>query len=474
LKEHTSKERSMSRQRPWRDRVEPLSGGDDSTKKRSDKQKRGSLTARDRLTAALHHQVPDRLCVDLGAGGQTGMGVCAVHRLRQALLGRSDHRVKVIEPYQMLGEIDEELCRALQVDVVGVPAPTTMFGFPCEGWKPFVMHDGTPCLVPARFNYTRDGNGAFLLYPQGDTAVPPCAKMPVGSYFFDAIIRQRPIDEKRLDPADNCEEFGLLSDDDIKFTTQHARWLYEKTDYGIYMALPGAAFGDIALVPGTWLKDPKGIRDVEEWYISTVMRPDYVRRVFETQCAIVLQNIERLAQAVREYVQVVFVSGTDFGHQNGLFCSIETFRNLYQPFYRAVNDKIHALTNWKTFIHSCGAVHDLIPEFIDAGFDILNPIQTSAAGMDPVRLKKEFGKDLVLWGGGVDTQKTLPFGKPREVYREVRERIDILAEGGGYVFSTIHNVQSDVPTSNILAMVRALHDARGLATEDLPSWIVDA
>lgn len=419
------------------------------------------MTPRQRLIATLNHETPDRLCVDFGAGGQTGMGICAVHRLRQAILGDMAWRVKAIEPYQMLGEIDEALREALHLDVVGVPSPSTMFGFPCDNWKPFTMPDGTPCLVPGQFNWTADDNGAILMYPEGDTSVRPCAKMPAVSYFFDAIDRQAPIDESRLDPADNCEEFGPLDDETVQFYADRAENLSETTDYGLYMTLPATAFGDIALVPATWLKDPKGIRGVEEWYISTLTRPDYVRRVFEVQCEFALANIERLARAVGDRVQVVFVSGTDFGHQNGQFLSVQNYRDLYKPFHKAVNDKIHELTSWKTFIHSCGAVYPLIPEFIDAGFDVLNPVQCSAAEMEPKRLKREFGDDVVFWGGGVDTQNTLPFGTSEEVYREVRERIDIFfGDGTGFVFNAIHNIQSNVPTENIQAMLRAVDDAR--------------
>ena len=184
-----------------------------------------------------------------------------------------------------------------------------------------------------------------------------------------------------------------------------------------------------------------------------------MRQVFERQCECALKNIELLAGAVGDRVQVAFVTGTDFGTQTGLFCSAQTYRDLYKPFHKAVCDQIHRLTRWKTFIHSCGAVYPLIPEFIDAGFEVLNPVQCSAKGMDPRALKREFGRDLVFWGGGVDTQKTLPFGTPDEVYREVRERIEIFSDGGGFVFNSTHNVQSNVPTENILAMFRAVRDS---------------
>ncbi len=419
------------------------------------------MTPRERLQAILNHEPADQLCVDLGSGGQTGIGVCALHRLRHAVLGDVRDPVKVIEPYQMLGEVDEDLRQVLGIDVLGVSTPATLFGFRNEGWKPFQMPDGTPCLVPEKFNWTRDDAGAFLLYPQGDTTVAPCAKMPLASYFFDAVNRQPPIREDRLDPADNCEDFTLLSDLDIDYYAKAVEHVHCNTGYGIYVTLPGMAFGDIACVPATWLKHPRGIRDVEEWYISTVMRPQYVRRVFEVQCEIALQNIERLSPVLGNRVQVVFVSGTDFGHQNGQFCSVQTYRDLYKPFHKAVNDRIHALTPWKTFIHSCGAVYPLIPEFIDAGFDVLNPVQCSAMGMDPQQLKAEFGRDVVFWGGAVDTQSTLPFGTPDDVYREVRKRIEIFFDDRtGFVFNPVHNIQSNVPVENILAMFRAVQDVR--------------
>jgi hypothetical protein len=417
------------------------------------------MTSRERLAATLNHQSPDRLCVDFGAGFQTGMGVGAVHRLREAVLGKSEHRVKVIESYQMLGEIDEDLRQALGLDVVGVHGPGTMFGFKNEGWKPFTMFDGTPVLVPEQFNVTPAADGGWLMYPEGDTTVPPCAWMPEDCYFFDAINRQPPMDESNLNPADNCEEMGVVSDEEVQHFARQAQHYYDTTSYGIYLTLPGTAFGDIALVPAPWMKNPKGIRGVQEWYMATVTNRDYVMKVFGVQCQAALKSIEKLAAAVGDRAQVVFVSGTDFGTQTGQFCSVQTYRELYQPFHKAVNDQIHRLTKWKTFIHSCGAVRPFIPEFIAAGFDVLNPVQCSAKDMDPRALKREFGQDIVFWGGGVDTQKTLPFGTPDEVYREVCERIEIFGEGGGFVFNGTHNVQSNVPTQNLLALFRAVKDS---------------
>ena len=419
------------------------------------------MNGRERLTATLNHQQPDRVCVDFGSTPVTGIHVSAVDRLRKRLLGDPQWRVKVIEPYQFLGEIDDQLREAMGVDVIGGLARRSKFGSDGSAWKPFTMFDGTEVLIHENLVIREEeGTGDLLAYPQGDTSVPPSGRMPRGGLFFDAIIRQDPIDEDRLDPADNCEEFTLLGEDDLEYYRGVKRRFAEQSQYGTMLIIPGAAFGDIALVPAGWLKHPKGIRDIQEWYISTVTRKPYIRAVFERQCEIALQNINTLIDLFGDLVQAAFISGTDFGTQRGLFCSVATYRELYKPFHIAVNRLIHERTNWKTFIHTCGSVWDLLPDLIEAGFDILNPVQCSAAKMDPAALKREFGKQLVFWGGGVDTQKTLPFGTPEEVYNQVRERIAIFNDGGGFVFNTIHNIQGDTPVENILALLRAIADSR--------------
>jgi hypothetical protein len=416
-----------------------------------------SMTSRERLARTLRHETPDRVCVDFGGTAVTGMHVSVVSQLRRRLLGDPSYRVKVVEPYQMLGEIDDALRDALGIDVMGAWAPNTMFGFPNRDWKPFTLFDGTDVLVPGDFHVTVDEKKNLLIYPEGDMSVPACARMPEGGHFFDAISRQEPVDDDALDPADNLEEFSLLSDTDLQHFAGQAEKARQLEKGGIII-VPGTAFGDIALVPALWKKQVHGIRDVEEWYVSTASRRDYVHQVFEGQCAIGLQNLERLIAAVGDAVQASFVSGTDFGTQAGLFISQKAYRELFMPFHKIINGYIHAHSGWKTFIHSCGCVVDLIPDFIEAGFDILNPVQTSAAGMDPAWLKKTYGKDIVFWGGGVDTQKTLPYGTPEDVYREVRERVKLLNAGGGFVFNTVHNIQANVPVENVEAMFRALKE----------------
>lgn len=417
------------------------------------------MNSRERVAMALNHKEPDRVPLDLGGSVVTGMHVSSVYLLRQALgLDSPGTPVKVIEPYQMLGEIKPDLMEALGVDVAPLEGPSTFFGYKREGWKPWTLFDGTPVLVPEGFNTEPEPDGSILMYPEGDKSAPPSGRMPKGGFYFDSIIRQPPIDEENLNVEDNLEEFGPISDEELEHFRKEAERLYTETDKAILANFGGTSFGDIALVPAPWLKYPKGIRDVEEWYISTVTRRDYVYKVFERQCEIALKNLEKLYKAVGDRVSVIFVTGTDFGMQTGPFISPKTYRELYKPFHKSVNDWVHAHTPWKTFIHSCGSVMALIEDFIEAGFDILNPVQCSAANMDPCELKEKFGSRISFWGGGVDTQRTLPFGKADEVRREVHERIKIFAPGGGFVFNSVHNIQAQVPVENLLGMYETLRE----------------
>jgi hypothetical protein len=419
------------------------------------------VNSRERVQIALAHEEPDRVPLDLGASAVTGIHVSSVYQLRQALgLDAPGTSVKVIEPYQMLGEVEPDLMEALGVDVVGLGSEKTLFGFKNEGWRPWTLFDGTPVLVPAGFNTEPEPNGDILMYPEGDKSAPPSGRMPEGGYYFDTIIRQPPLDEDRLDVQDNLEEFGPISDEELAYFEREAERLFQQTDKAILANFGGTAFGDIALVPAPWLKRPKGIRDVAEWYVSTVARRDYVYEVFERQCELALANLERIYQVVGNRVSVIFVTGTDFGTQKGPFLSRQTYRELYMPFHQRVNEWVHDNTAWKTFTHTCGSIVALLPDFIEAGFDILNPVQCSAAGMDPQLLKDRFGQEIVFWGGGVDTQHTLPFGSPDDVRREVRERIEIFGRGGGFVFNTIHNIQARVPVENLVALFEAVQEYR--------------
>jgi hypothetical protein len=418
------------------------------------------MTSRERVDAALNHREPDLVPLDLGGSAVTGMQVSSVYALRQALgLDAPGTPVKVTEPYQMLGEIATDLLDALGVDVVGMGGARTMFGFRNENWKEWTLFDGTPVLVPEGFNTDPEPNGDILMYPEGDKSAPPSGRMPNGGHYFDAIVRQEPIDDATLRVEDNLQEFGHITDDDLAWFKAEADRL-RATGRAVLANFGGAAFGDIALVPATWIKHPKGIRDVAEWYASTVMRRDFVWNVFEKQCEIALSNWAKIHSVVGDLPTAVFVTGTDFGTQHGPFISPQAYRDLFKPFHERVNAWIHRNTNWKSFIHSCGSVRAFMDDFVDAGFDILNPVQCSAACMDAREIKAQYGDRITFWGGGVDTQKTLPFGTPEEVRAEVVDRIRTFGPGGGFVFDTIHNVQARIPVENLLALYNTFAEHR--------------
>jgi uroporphyrinogen-III decarboxylase len=418
------------------------------------------MTSKERILAALSHTAPERVPVDFGSTGVTGIHVSCVAALRD-YFGLDHHPVKVHEPYQMLGLVESDLQEAMGIDVEGVFPRKTMFGFPNRDWKPWRMPDGLEVLVSAEFRITTAANGDILIHPEGDRTAPPSGRMPWDGYFFDTIVRQQPIDEAALDPEDNLEEFSHVADDDVEYFRGEVQRA-AATGRAVMANFGGTAFGDIALVPAPFMKDPRGIRDVAEWYMSTTTRRDYIHRIFDRQCDIAIANLQRIHHAVGDAVDGVFLCGTDFGTQTSTFCSVKTFRDLYFPYYRRLNDWIHRHTSWKCFKHSCGAVERFIPSFIEAGFDILNPVQCSATGMDPAHLKDTFGDRLTFWGGGVDTQQTLPFASPDEVRRQVLARCEVFARQGGFVFNSIHNVQARTPVANIIAMIEAVREFNGV------------
>jgi len=411
------------------------------------------MTCRERVEAAVAHRKPDMVPMDLGGSAVSGMHVSSVYQLRQALrLDPPGTPVKVIEPYQMLGEIQPDLMEAVGIDVVGVGRPRTLFGFKNENWKEWRLHDGTPVLVPGAFNTAPEPNGDLLLYPEGDRSVSASGRMPAGGYYFDSIIRQPPIDEAKLDPRDNLEEFTPISEDDLRSVEERTNRAYA-TGRAILANFGGTGFGDIALVPAPWLKHPRGIRDVEEWYVSTVARRDYVWKVFEGQCEVALATLQAIHRRIGNKVSVAMLTGADFGAQQGAFISPQSYRDLFMPFHKRLNDWVHATTTWKCFIHTCGSVVKLIPSFIEAGFDVLNPVQTTAADMDAGELKRRFGKDLTFWGGGVDTQRVLPFGTPQDVRDAVRRVRRALDDGRGGVIAQCEWGKKN-PRANIEAVYK--------------------
>jgi len=414
------------------------------------------MTSRERVMRALAHQHPDRVPLDLGATNVTGIAASSLYRLRSAL-GLETRPVRVHEPYQMLGYVDDDVLDALGVDIVGLSGESTFFGFPARDWKPYTLNDGTPALVPGGFNTEVAEDGNLYQYPQGNKAYAASGRMPAGGFYHDAIERQEPYTEETLNPEEWVRDmYQVFTDEELRFLEAQANALYHNTTRAIIGNFGQGSFGDIAYVPGTQIPHPKGIRAVADWYMATVLYPGYVHGIFDLQLEIVLKNLQLYKQAVGDKIAAIFISGTDFGSQKGAFISPNAYREMFKPYHKAINDWVHANTSWKTFYHSCGSMTALYDDFVEAGVDIVTPVQISAAGMDPATLKARWGDKLTFWGGGVDTQRVLPFGTPEEIGAHVKQNIEIFGQGGGFIFNTIHNLQAAIPTENIMALFDAV------------------
>lgn len=417
-------------------------------------------TSRERFQMTLEHQDPGQAVLDLGSTPITGINANALSRLRAAL-GLEERKVKIEDPLQLLGQVEEDVRQALHLDIVGITNNMTLYGFPNTGWKPWTMQTGLEVLVPEKFNTTVDAEGRTYLYPQGDMSVPPAAMMPKDGHFFDNLIRGHidyDDDDEPSGRADYFDDFGVYTDEQLRRIEDNCNYYYNNTEYGLIGGGALAGLGDFAMIPGPSVKHPKGIRDIAEFMVAHYAFPDYIHEIFEMQLETALKNAELFYQAAGDKIQAMQISGTDFGMQTGPYMTLDSYREFYKPYHKRINDWVHAHTRWKTFYHSCGSIVAFLQDFHEAGIDILNPVQCSAAGMDPKMLKEQWGGKFVFWGGGVDTQKTLPFGTPEEVYREATERLEIFARGGGYVYNPVHNIQSQTSAENMLAYFRAVQD----------------
>ena len=414
------------------------------------------MTSKQRLQATLNHTQPDKMVIDFGSTAVTGIHCNVIQGLREHY-GLKDIPVRVIEPFQMLGEVDRELQEIIGVDVLPLFGSRNMFDI-----DETILHEqitpwGQKVLIARDIDMTPDINGDIFIYAKGDRTFPPSAAMPGGCYFTNAIERQREIDDTNLNIEDNLEEIGHISDADLQFFAKQVD-LFNPLENGIVASFGSTALGDVAFIPGMGLSNPKGIRSVSEWYMSTLIRQDYINEIFEKQTDIAISNYKKLWKTLGSKVDVVFTCGTDFGTQDSQFCSPETFSELWLPHYKRMNDWIHENTTWKVFKHSCGAILPILPGIIEAGFDIVNPLQINAKDMDSASIKAEFGADLTFWGGGIDTQRILPNATTQEIRTHVLKQCEVLAKNGGFVFNAVHNIQANVPIVNLVATFEAIKE----------------
>jgi uroporphyrinogen decarboxylase len=383
----------------------------------------------------LEHRQPDRVPIDCGGTRQSGIAASTYHRLKQRLGLHTPTRV--YDVFQMLAEIERPVMERFGADCIGLLRPTVAFGIRNENWKPWELFDGTPVEVPRGFNPVPDERGDLLLYGSDGS---PVARMPKDGFYFDRL--EKFPGAVHADPEKL--ELPLLSQEECDYLHAQAEAYWQNTDLAIVapMGPPYELFFNL------------GTGDFQSWMITLATEPEYVDALLTRIVDAWLENLRRFADAVGDRVQILQFND-DLGTQDAPFLSVRMFRERIFPHYKRGLDWVHRNTRMKVFMHNDGAIASLIPTLIEMGVDILNPVQTTAVGMDPVKLKRDFGDRIVFWGGACDCQHTLPFGTPEQVAREVRESIRILGPGGGYVLASVHNIQANVPPENVIALFDA-------------------
>jgi uroporphyrinogen decarboxylase len=399
------------------------------------------VTGRERILAALDFRETDRVPIDFGGMRSTGIHAIAYHRLK-AHLGLTGGHTRLYDIMQQLAEPEPEVLDLLGGDVVQLHRLRPAFGIAIDRWKPGALPDGSPCLEPAGFTPEREPGGDEVIRADGRVI----ARRPADGLYFE--MAHFPLaDATSASDIDACP-WPLIDDAELAYLRENARRLRAPGDRAVL-----AAFGGNILEEGqfTWGWG----RFMEELALRSELVRYYLDRLVENHLA----NLERYLPVVRDYVDIIQV-GDDLGTQAAPQLSPDLYRALIKPCHRRVYTYIREHSDARVFLHSCGSIYRLIPDLIDAGVQILNPVQTSAAEMDPARLKREFGRDLVFWGGGCETQTTLPNGTIEEITAQARERLSIFTPGGGYVFNQIHNIQADVAPAKVVAMYRTAREWR--------------
>ena len=379
------------------------------------------MNSRERMLKALNHEEPDRVPFDLGGTLVSGINHKTYRGLLTLLGLNADREVRFLDIVQQIAIVEEDVLRKLGVDVRGI-----LVG-PPSNWQLNLQQDDTS-------TFFRDQWGIGWRMPK-----------KTGLYYD---LYHHPLMGERLDdidrypwpnPRDPARWSGLV---------EQAKALQDAGEYFVCQGSTGVTAG--LLQTSQWLQ---GYLD---HFTNLAGNPKFMHKLLEKLMEIDIAFWEVFLPVVGPYLDMVMYAD-DFAGQNGVLMSMAMYREYFKPRYKQIFDVIRdKAPHVKIFFHSCGAIYDLIPELIDLGVDIVNPVQVSAAGMDTKRLKKDFGKDIVFWGGGIDTQYVLPRGTVQEVKDEVKRRIEDLAPSGGFVFNTVHNIQGDVPPENVIAMHEAL------------------
>ncbi|MDD4890143.1 MAG: uroporphyrinogen decarboxylase family protein [Phycisphaerae bacterium] len=399
------------------------------------------MTSRERVVRSLNFQPTDRPAKDLGAMRSTGVSAFAYPRLRAAL-GLPPRLPRVYDLGQMLALIDVDVLDALGCDVVAVEGDgvTNAFDQP-ELWKPYDFGGRLPALVrdPSQFRTESDG-----------TVVAGASRMPTASYVFTADHAGQPLilDAELPKPDLKAMRQRLaapVTDEQVVRLRDNCRRVRESTDRAVLLwgplnlGLCIHSYGGLAVFP-----------------IICLQEPDFVHELHSMVLDAALARARAYLPEIKDYVDCVGIDADDWGTQASLIASPATFRDLFLPYRRRHNDEIHRLApHIKTFLHSCGALYNLLDLIVATGTDALNPVQWPAGGHTPAEWKAKVRGRMSFWGGGVNSQVTLPLGSVEDVRQEVARTVPILADGGGYVFCNVHNLLAEIPPEKIIAMYRA-------------------
>jgi uroporphyrinogen decarboxylase len=407
------------------------------------------MTSRERVLRAVNFQETDRVPIDLGAMKASGITVTAYNRLKMKLGINTSTRIW--DPKFMIASVEDEVMRHLHLDVVPLDVSSAINDVrPESDWIPSTLYDGAHGLLPPGTNIATDSEGRYVLLDQNGDLTP--FRMPKNGYYFDDTSFNEP--GKVFDPASFNPVEGF-TDEQLNALQARGKFLYENTDYALLGWGGGVCFLGLSLITNPLSNVTMGIPS--EWIVMLMTEKGICHDMMDKSVEASIKCLKQLHDAVGKYCFAWGIAADDSGTQRGEFIRPELWAEMIKPHYAKLCAWIHRNTNWKTFLHCCGSIYHLIPHMIEAGVDILNPIQTSAANMEPDRLKREYGGKIVFWGGGCETQCVLPNGTPEEIHEHVRERLALLKPGGGYVFNQVHNIQPNIPPENMIAMLDAAY-----------------
>lgn len=413
------------------------------------------MNSRERVLRSMNFKQPDRVAIDFGAHRSSGIAAMAYTRLRD-YLGLPKRPPKVYDMPQQLAVIDEDVLERFHVDCIELGRG---FALDDSDWSPWVLPDGTECLIPRWVKPIRAGDSWVIKAPDGtDLAI-----QKKGMVYFDQTcfpLLEEP--EEKIERLEELLGYNMWAgvpappgpvpwnDEGMCFLAEGAKQLRAKTDRAI-----------VGLFGASIFEGGQQMFRIDNFYVTLAAEPDLAHRFLDKLVSIYLQRLELYLKAVGPYIDIILFSD-DYGMQTGSQISPDMFREFFKPHHQKMWQLAKKLAPVKVLLHSCGSISSLLPDMIEAGLDAVNPVQTNCKNMDPQRLKSQFEGQITFWGGGCNTQQVLPNSTPAGVREDVLKSLDILASGGGYVFQQIHNIQADVPPENIVAMFDAVAEWNGL------------